>query len=255
MIWHRLLPAVVCLLLSACSGIQSTPQTLAGNNCMLLNDDQQLVVNLSREMVAESRLHAALANLETLPHDIDEVRLHKARILRQLGDSRAGGLYESLMGGCFVAEGHHGLGQLAAQDMRYDEAESHLRKAAQLIPVNSAMRNDLGLVYLNLRRLEDAQFELLTAIELDPLADEPVDNLLTLLIYQDQWQQAGAFVKKLSLPPDRFQQAETRARAMRLQDQRAGRTAPVNSALSQTVPLQLRYPKVEEHPTMPESRQ
>ncbi len=228
----RVLPAVLCLLLSACSGMQLDQQSRGANNCTSLNDDQQLVVNVSGEMAAEGRLHAALANLETLPHGSDEVRLHKAQILRQLADPRARRLYESLMGGCFVAEAHHGLGHLAVQEERYEKAENHLRKAARLAPVNSAMRNDLGLVYLHLRRLKAAQFELFTAIQLDSVAVEPVDNLLTLLAYQERWQQAGAFVKKFAVSPDRFKQAKLRARTMKQEDLHAGRSVLGNRALS-----------------------
>lgn len=186
--------------------------------CPSLGSDQELVINVSGELVAEGRLHAALAHLESLPADSPEVRLRKARILRLLGDSRAESLYSGLLGGCMNAQAHHGLGQIAAAKGNYSEARGYLDVAARMTPTDAAVRNDLGLVLLHLRLLSQARFELLTALELDQAGTEPLDNLLTLMLYQDQWQEAGELVQRRALSPQQFQAAEARARALKQED-------------------------------------
>lgn len=241
-----LLIAAGLVLLAGCAGVDEAG--LSGWNhgsdvddsCAPLGNDQRLVVNISGELEEEGRLHAALANLESLPHQLDEVRWRKARILRLLGSNRAKGLYLSLLDGCFAAEGYHGLGQLAIADNDYEQALNYLRKAARLAPVNAAIRNDLGLAYLHLRRLGEAGFELRTAMELNPEGRQPVDNLLTLLVYADQWQQASELIAQLRLPPRRFQSAEARARQLWEEDEWAGRASPLNKHPDQTVPTRSR---------------
>jgi Flp pilus assembly protein TadD len=211
--------ALIAAALAACSSQPAGQRAAAVNtaaSCSRLDNDQELVVNVSQELVQDGRLHAALANLESLPENLPAVRLHKARILRVLGDRRAEGMYRSLLDTCLVAAGHHGLGQIAAADGRYQEAFEQLRTAAHLTPADGLVRNDLGLVLMHLGRLSEARFELITAVELNDANPQPLENLLTLLIYQDRWQEAGELVKKKGLPPEHFQLAEERARKLRL---------------------------------------
>lgn len=182
--------------------------------CAAPSSDQELVLNLSREMLEGGRLHAALANLERLPDELPEARLGKARILRLLGRSEAQELYRSLLGGCLTAEGFHGLGQLAAAGQRYEEALEHLQRAIRLAPTNHALRNDLGVVYLNLKRMREARFELMTAMELNEQENRAAQNLLTLLIHEGQWSQAGRLVTRYKFTPAQFAEAEQRARML-----------------------------------------
>ncbi|MGK9559461.1 tetratricopeptide repeat protein, partial [Salmonella enterica subsp. enterica] len=83
-----------------------------------------------------------------------------------LGRSEAQPLYQSLIGTCMAAEGEHGLGQLASAKGDNGQAMAHLQRAARLAPTDEKIRNDLGVVYLNQLRLEDARFEFMTAMEL-----------------------------------------------------------------------------------------
>lgn len=191
--------------------------------CPPLTPEEVLVINLSQEMAGEGRLHAALANLQRLPESYPEVRWHRARILRLLGDGSAAALYTGLLDSCMVANGHHGLGQMdfAAED--YHRALDHFRKAAQLAPTNDAIRNDLGLTYMSLRRVDEARFELLTALELNQGNPQPVENLLTLLFYQQMWSEAGSLAESKHVSVERLRQAEERARAMRAEDEQLSR--------------------------------
>jgi len=188
-------------------------------SCPSLSQEQVLTLNLSQEMVEEGRLHAALANLQRLPNDLPEVRWKKARVLRLLRDDRSEALYRSLLGTCFAAQGEHGLGQLDFARDDLHRALAHFRRAVNLAPTDDAIRNDLGLVYLTLRRIREARFELLTAQELNRTNPHPVDNLLTLLLYQDMWSEAGSLAESQNVSAERMRRAERRAREMLAEDE------------------------------------
>lgn len=198
--------------------------------CTPLTREQELAINLSQQMQEAGNLHAALANLERLPPELPEARLRKARILRVLGRPEAQALYQGLLGTCLLADAHHGLGQLAAGAGRYPEAVEHLKRAVSLSPTNDAMRNDLGVVYLNLRQLPQARFELTTALELNEGDARPAENLLTLLIYENRWTEASALVTRRQMTPAQFREAEQRAQQMRRDDQQAAGQAPAAPA-------------------------
>lgn len=183
--------------------------------CAPLSQEQELALNLAQKTAEEGRLHAALANLERLPGNLPQARLAKARILRSLNRPEAGDLYASLTRTCLKAQGEQGLGQLASAAGRYPEALEHLRLAASLDPTSAAIRNDLGVVYMNLGRLDEARFELLTALELNETEQQPALNLLTLLIYQGMRPQADALAQRMGFSASQLRAAEERAQAMR----------------------------------------
>ena len=75
----------------------------------------------------------------------------------------------------------------------------------------------LGVVYLNLLRVDDARFEFLTALELSKEDDGLAAlNLVTLLIYQDNWQQAAELVTRAGLTPQQVSDAQARAQALKV---------------------------------------
>jgi Flp pilus assembly protein TadD len=55
----------------------------------------------------------------------------------------------------------------------------------------------------NQRRVDEARFEFLTALELKQDESPAALNLVTLLIYQDQWKQAAELVTRAGLTPNR----------------------------------------------------
>lgn len=218
------------LMLGGCASDGHAPwvQGLNASNqgqCAKLNSDQELAINLAQGMADEGRLHASLANLEELPADLGEVRLRKARVLRQLGSAEAEPLYRSLLGTCRAAEGEHGLGQIAAAQGDYVQAQQHLQRAAKLAPTDEKVRNDLGIAYLNQLKLEQARFQFMTALELKPADNLPAQNLVTLLIYQDQWQQAAELTTRAGLTPRQVSAAQQRA--AQLAERPQVRKAPV----------------------------
>ena len=208
------------LMLGGCAtGGQSNPPWAAfsGGSCGKLSDDQELSMNLADDMAKEGKLHASLANLQNLPEGFAQVQLRKARIYRQLGRPEAGPLYRGLLGTCLSAEGDHGLGQLAAARGDNTLAASYLERAAQAAPTDEKIRNDLGVVYLNQLRTDEARFEFLTALELKQSDQLAALNLVTLLIYQDQWNQAAELASRAELTPEQVSDAQARAQALKTQ--------------------------------------
>lgn len=210
----------VLLMLGGCAtGGQSKLPWLAvtDSKCAALSADQELSMNLADDMAKEGKLHASLANLQSLPERYEQVQLRKARIYRQLGRAEAEPLYQGLLGTCLSAEGDHGLGQLAAARGDNTLAASYLERAAKAAPTDGKIRNDLGVVYLNQLRVDDARFEFLTALELKQADSLVALNLVTLLIYQDQWKQAAELVTRAGLSPDQVSDAQRRAQALKTQ--------------------------------------
>jgi len=210
----------VLLMLGGCAtgGQGNAPwSAMTGDSCAKLSADQQLSMNLADDMAKEGKLHASLANLQGLPESSAQVQLRKARLYRQLGRPEAGPLYHSLLGTCLSAEGDHGLGQLAAARGDNTLAVSYLERAARAAPTNDKIRNDLGVVYLNQLRLSEARFEFLTALELKQTDSLAALNLVTLLIYQDQWKQAAELVTRTGLTPEQVGDAQSRAQALKSQ--------------------------------------
>jgi Flp pilus assembly protein TadD len=209
--------ALGLVLLSGCATDGSAPWLAQGTSsgCAKPTSDQELALNMAQDMADEGRLHASLANLESLPLTLPEVRLRKARVLRLLGSNEAGPLYKSLLGTCRAAEGEHGLGQLAAARGDNGQALMHLQAAVKLSPTDEKIRNDLGVVYLNQLKLDQARFQFLTAIELKQSDTLAALNLVTLLIYQDDWTQAAELVSRTGLTPDQVNDAQARAEKLK----------------------------------------
>jgi len=224
-----LIAGLSLLLLGGCASNGQTPWAAltAGGSCPKPGSDQELALNLADEMAGDGKLHASLANLQNLPASLPQVRLRQAKAYRLLGRAEAQGLYQSLIGTCMAAEGEHGLGQLASAKGDNSQAMAHLQRAARLAPTDEKIRNDLGVVYLNQLRLEDARFEFMTAMELkqsDPLA---AINLVTLLIYQDNWKQAAQVASQMNLSPEQVNDAQARAEKLK------GASLPVAKAKDQ----------------------
>lgn len=232
-----LIAGLALLMLGGCATNGQSPWAAltSPGSCSKPSSDQDLALNLADDMANEGKLHASLANLESLPDALPQVRQRKARVYRLLGRSEAEPLYRSLLGTCMTAEGEHGLGQLAAARGDNVQAMTHMQRAAQLAPTDEKIRNDLGVVYLNQLRLEDARFEFMTAIELkqaDPLA---AVNLVTLLIYQGDWGQAAKVVSQLGLSPDQVTDAQSRAAKLKSTRTATRKVAVVSDALPLTI--------------------
>lgn len=211
---------VAGFVLVGCAGQSGAPDWFTRNQSAVscqaeASQEQDLALSLAQEMASDGRLHAALAHLQKLSSDSPQVRLRKARVLRSLGREEARAEYQSLIGTCLAAAGEHGLGQLALARGAEAEALERLERAARMEPTDARMRNDLGVVYLRQGRADDARFEFLTALELDQDSSLSALNLLTLLFYNDQWDQAADLVSRQGFSADQVRRAEARARDLR----------------------------------------
>lgn len=216
------------MLLGGCAADGKAPWlALNGGDsgCAKPDSSQELALSMADEMLSEGRPHASLAHLEALPADMAQVRLRKAKVSRLLGRSEAEPLYRSLLGGCLAAEAEHGLGQLSAARGDNVQAQLHLLRAVRLAPTDEKVRNDLGVVYLNQGNSEQARFEFLTAIELKDNNTLAAVNLVSLLLYQDKWQQAADLVSRFNLSSAQFSEAKSRAEQLK----KPGTSRPVRS--------------------------
>jgi Flp pilus assembly protein TadD len=212
-----LIAACGLLLLGGCANLGQTPWAgfTAHGSCSKPSADQELSLNLADDMANDGKLHASLANLQNMSDSLPQVRLRKAKVYRLLGRNEAEPLYKTLLGTCLSAEGEHGLGQLAVARGDNAQAMAHLQQAARLSPIDEKIRNDLGVVYLNQLRMDDARFEFLTAMELNQGNQLAAVNLVTLLIYQDNWGQAAQVAGRMGLSPDQVTQAQARAQQLK----------------------------------------
>ncbi|MBH3425317.1 tetratricopeptide repeat protein [Pseudomonas gessardii] len=209
------------LMLGGCASNGQTPWAalMTPGSCAKPSAEQELSLNLADDMANEGKMHASLANLQSLPESLPQVRQRKAKVYRLLGRSEAQPLYRSLLGTCMAAEGEHGLGQLAAAQGDNAQALAHMQRAAQLAPTDEKIRNDLGVVYLHQRRLEEARFEFMTAMELKQSDQLAAVNLVTLLIYQDNWGQAAQLASQVGLSPEQVTEAQARAEKLKTKGQ------------------------------------
>lgn len=209
---------------------------MSPGSCPKPGADQELSLNLADEMANDGKLHASLANLQNLPNSLPQVRQRQAKAYRLLGRSEAEPLYRSLLGTCMAAEGEHGLGQLSAAKGDNGQAMAHLQRAAKLAPTDEKIRNDLGVVYLNQLRIEDARFEFMTAMELKQSDQLAAVNLVTLLIYQDNWGQAAQLVSQLGLSPEQVTEAQARAEKLKGSATPVAKAKDQVAAVSDTLP-------------------
>ena len=103
-----LIAGLSLLMLGGCASNGPAPwSAMTGTaSCAKLNAEQQLSMNLADDMANDGKLHASLANLQSLPDNQADVRLRKAKVYRLLDRSEAEPLYRSLVGGCLNALRH-----------------------------------------------------------------------------------------------------------------------------------------------------
>lgn len=210
----------ISLLLNACAALVPGDTSHSANarqtSCAdAPSDDTALRLDMVRELMADGRMHAALAHLDELDSDATQATYLRAEILRQSARSTdAKLLYQELTESCLAGQGHHGLGLIAGRDQRFIEAETQLAKAAELLPVDARIRNDYGYALLINGKFATARHEFLTAMELDgtnPLAET---NMVILLFLQGEPQKAKSFADKLNMDSQTLADLQLQAKAL-----------------------------------------
>ncbi|MDQ8036063.1 MAG: tetratricopeptide repeat protein [Pedobacter sp.] len=151
-----------------------------------LSNEQEFKLNMVEQREKDGQLYAALAALESLPESVPAVMQHKADVLRRLGRPESADYFRRLQKTCLSAWGDHGLGLIAADAGDMKKAQELLQRAAKTLPTEYRLRNDLGVLLLRQKKIEEARFELMTALELSSDHSLPAVNLLTLFMVQQK---------------------------------------------------------------------
>lgn len=172
-----------------------------------LSNEQELALNMVEQREKDGQLYGALAELQGLPENVPVVLRHKADVLRRLGRPEARQYMERLQKTCLSAWGDHGLGLLAADAGDLKTAQTLLEKAAKSMPTEYRLRNDLGVLYLRQKKIDDARFELMTALELGSGSGLPAVNLLTLLMVQQKPVAMRSLMQRYKMDQSEWQSA------------------------------------------------
>jgi Flp pilus assembly protein TadD len=153
------------------------------------------------QMINEGKHFAALAQLDTLNAEAAKVRLTRADALRRVDKfDEARTLYEGLITqSCFEGRAHHGMGLLLARQSQMEASVVHLRQARMKLPTEARIRSDFGYALMLTGQLQDARFELMTALDLDPQDNRAGRNLVLLTLKQGDTSKAQELANKLGL--------------------------------------------------------
>lgn len=155
-----------------------------------LKQEDELKRRLVEKRRAEGQLHAAYAEVMSLPAAQADIALLRADILRRLGRPEAEMWYRALLKTCQAAGAHHGLGLLYGAQSNWIQAVEHFQRAVQLAPTNARFRSDLGYGLLNIGLYVQSEFELDVAIQLAPEDRLAAMNMLLLQMVVGNTQKA-----------------------------------------------------------------
>lgn len=184
-----------------------------------LAKNPELYLQLIRGMQQKGLYYASLAHLDAFAlrwKDNDEAQLLRAHALRQIGQpDKAEELYRKLTSGDFAAEAYHGLGMIALDQGKREDAVDALNRAASLAPTNVEILNDQGYALMTVGRLEDAKQSLFRAAELDNRNKAVGGNVALLLILQGKDAQADEAMRRYGIPTPAQQEIRQKAADMR----------------------------------------
>lgn len=206
------LPGVACLVLliatlGGCAlppGAQAPAGTVADGTCGAEPSpaDNTRLAGID-QLLREGKPHAALAQLDALaaqgkrPPQAD---LARADALRRIDRwEQAEGLYRGLLHTCLQGRAWHGLGLLQAQRGLQADSIASLERARGQLPTDARVRNDLGYALLLAQRFEDARFEFLTVLELEPGDARAARNLVLLTLREGRIDKARELAASLGL--------------------------------------------------------
>lgn len=225
---------VMAVTLTACSvpgghrpAVPSLRATDAGNSLADSNNKRGGVhLTLIHEMINNGQYYAALAHIQAAqkdagPNDL-RLQLLEADTRRELGQhKRAERLYLSLLGSAVDGQALHGLGLLRAHEGNLPQAIADLKKAAQELPTNAKIRNDLGYALMQVGQYHAALPQLSTAAQLEPHQLRSRRNLIMLMYLMGHPTDAAQLGSQSGLNPAQLKTLEKQARAMQNKHTRA----------------------------------
>lgn len=209
--------SIGCSLLSPyIDGIDADNHAEPSHNVRACGEDdkpeQNVKLDLIRQLMDSGKLYAALAHLDDTRSVSLQSKYLRAEILRRTDRSeQASGLYRELLDGCLAGKGFHGLGLIAGRNQRIGEAIDYLQQAANELPVDVRVRNDLGYALLLDGRFDAARNEFLTALELDGGDSLAATNMLLLLSLMGKDQEVQAFAVHMNIKPETVVQLRNQA--------------------------------------------
>jgi Flp pilus assembly protein TadD len=164
------------------------------------------------QMVSEGKVYAAIAELDGLALNAPKAQLMRANALRHTEMSdQARPIFTALLDTCYAGQAHHGLGLALMRDSLSDTGLAHLKAAREALPTQPDIRNDYGYALFLMGHLEEAQFELLTALDLDPKNSRAIRNAVRLLFKRGAPERAQAFGRKFGLDQTTMDKLRTTA--------------------------------------------
>ncbi|MGH8491664.1 MAG: tetratricopeptide repeat protein [Moraxellaceae bacterium] len=234
------------LLLVACAS-QSQQEASARKNSSAcssaLSNEQEFTLNMVEQREKDGQLYAALAALESLPEREPAVMQHKADVLRRLGRPESADYFRRLQKSCLSAWGDHGLGLLAAEAGDLKTAQKLLQQAATALPTEYRLRNDLGVLLLRQQKIDEARFELMTALELSSDRSLPSVNLLTLLMVQQKPVAMRSLMQRYKMAGPEWQAAVQSCESLVADWQKQGIAHQASEKIC-TVPSPVEFPVV-----------
>jgi len=132
-----------------------------------LQPEHQLQLDAVDAQMSRSQPYAALAKLESEGLATEQHWVRRGQLLASTSQvAEAQEVFQALATQCDSAMGHHGLGLVYLKLGKLNEGTRELRKARELAPSSSDIRNDYGYALLLTGGYYDAVFELRTAFEL-----------------------------------------------------------------------------------------
>lgn len=205
-----------CGLLSPKDGIDRDSNTEAQVRARSCGDDdepeQNVKLDLIRQLMDSGKLYAALAHLDNTHSSSLQAAYLRAEILRRTDHAdRAETFYRKLLKSCLAGRGYHGLGLIAGKKQRINEAIYYLQKAADELPVDLRVRNDLGYALLLDGRFDSAREEFLTVLELDGGDRLAASNMILLLSMMGKEQELRVFSEYLHIDAETVAQLQLQA--------------------------------------------
>ncbi|MCI0510312.1 Flp pilus assembly protein TadD [Chromohalobacter marismortui] len=196
-------------------------------------------ISLIRQMLNDGKPRAALAHLDDLALDttretLAEPRLLRGEALRETGKrDKADAVYATLTDTCLAADAWRGIARNHAARGQLGTALEAMQRAREARPIDAAIRNDLGYLYLLQGQPRRAEEEFLTALELSPGYARAARNLVMALYAQNDDRQAQGIAQRFGI--DRNEVALLRQTRLAKADATPGTAGVVSRAAPNAV--------------------
>ncbi len=169
-----------------------------------------------QQLIDDNKPYAAVAELDAMAVDSPKATMLRADALRQIGQgAEARSQYNKLLATCLSGRARHGLGLLAAREGQLAESLQYLKAARMALPTDPRVRNDFGYALLLSHRWSEAQFEFLTALDLQANDPRASRNLVLLAFAQGKPETAKQLADKLKIDGATLERLGNQAIAIR----------------------------------------